>query len=147
MSGLPFFLRLSNIPWCVYTHFVYSFIHWWALITSAFSQNGTVMLWTWVNHYLVESLLSFGGRVVISRNGIAKDICTFVFLFRAAPMAYGNSLLRLELELQLPAYTTATAMQDLSWICNLHHSSQQHQILNPLNKARDQTHILKETSS
>ena len=50
--------------------------------------------------------------------------------------------LETELELQLQAYATATEMQDLSCICNLHHSSQQHQILNPLSKARDQTHNL-----
>ena len=37
-----------------------------------------------------------------------------------------------ELELQLPAYATATAMQDPSHVCALHHSSQQRQILNPL---------------
>ena len=36
---------------------------------------------------------------------------------------------------QLPAYAAATAMLDLSHVCNLHHSSQQHWILNPLNKA------------
>ena len=30
-------------------------------------------------------------------------------------------------ELQLPAYTTATAMWDLSCVCNLHHNSQQGQ--------------------
>ena len=36
-------------------------------------------------------------------------------------------------ELQLPAYATATATQDpRRHVCNLHHSSQQHQILNPL---------------
>ena len=35
----------------------------------------------------------------------------------------------------MPAYTTATAMWDLSHICNLHHSSQQCQILNPLSEA------------
>ena len=45
-------------------------------------------------------------------------------------------------ELQLPAYTTATATPDLSHICNLHHSSQQCQIPNPLSEARDRTHIL-----
>jgi len=45
-------------------------------------------------------------------------------------------------ELQLLAYTTATATQNPSHICNLHHSSQQHQILNPLSKARDQTRSL-----
>ena len=35
-------------------------------------------------------------------------------------------------ELQLVAYATATATQDLSQICDLHHSSWQCQILNPL---------------
>ena len=43
-------------------------------------------------------------------------------------------------ELQLPAYTTAPAMQDPSHICN--HSSWQCQIFNPLSEARDQTHNL-----
>ena len=42
-------------------------------------------------------------------------------------------------ELQLPAFTTATATQDLSRICDLHHSSWQRQILNPLSQARDRT--------
>ena len=40
-------------------------------------------------------------------------------------------------ELQLLAYATATAIQYLSCICGLHHSSQQPQILNPLNEAKD----------
>ena len=47
--------------------------------------------------------------------------------------------LGVESELQLLAYTTATAMQDLSYICDLHHSSQQRQICYPLSKARDRT--------
>ena len=50
--------------------------------------------------------------------------------------------LGVELELQLPAYTSGTAMQDPSRVCDLHHSSQQHQILNPLSEARDRTLIL-----
>ena len=37
-------------------------------------------------------------------------------------------------ELQLPAYTTATATPDPSSVCDLHHSSQQCQILNPLSE-------------
>ena len=45
--------------------------------------------------------------------------------------------LGVESELQLLAYATATATQDLSHVCNLHHSSQQYQILNPLSEARD----------
>ena len=51
-----------------------------------------------------------------------------------------------KLELQLVAYTTATAMQDPSHVYDLCHSSRQHQILNPLSKARDQTHILRDPS-
>ena len=40
----------------------------------------------------------------------------------------------------------ATVMQYLSLVCDLHHSSQHHQILNPLSKGRDQTHNLMVTS-
>ena len=45
-------------------------------------------------------------------------------------------------ELSLPAYIIATAMWDPSRVFNLHHSSQQCQILNPLSGARDRTHYL-----
>ena len=40
-------------------------------------------------------------------------------------------------ELLLLAYATATATPDLSLFCDLPHSSQQCQILNPLSEARD----------
>ena len=40
------------------------------------------------------------------------------------------------------AYATATAMWDPRHICDLHHSSWQCQILNPLIEARDQTRNL-----
>ena len=46
--------------------------------------------------------------------------------------------LGVELELQLPADTTAVAMLDLSCVFDLHHSSWQHRILNPLSEARDE---------
>ena len=42
-----------------------------------------------------------------------------------------------ELELYPLTYATATATRGLSRVCNLHYSSQQHQILNPLSEARD----------
>lgn len=73
--------------------------------------------------------------------------CCFVFvllLFRAALNAYGSSQIGVKLELQLPAYTTGTAMQNPSHVRNLH-SSATH-ILNPLSEARDQTCILMDTS-
>ena len=49
--------------------------------------------------------------------------------------------LGVESELQLPASTTATAMQDPSCACDLHQSSQLRWILNPLSEVRDQTCI------
>ena len=51
-----------------------------------------------------------------------------------------------KLELQLPAYTTATTTLDPSHVCNLHHSSWQCQIFNPLSEARDWTYILMNAS-
>ena len=45
-------------------------------------------------------------------------------------------------KLQLPAYTTATAMPDPSYVCDLHHSSQQCQILYSLSETRNQICIL-----
>ena len=48
--------------------------------------------------------------------------------------------------LYLPAYTAATAMKDPSLVCDLHHSSRQCRILNPLSEARDRTRVLMDTS-
>ena len=50
--------------------------------------------------------------------------------------------LGVQLELQLPVCTTATAMQDLSLACNLNRSPGQHQTLNTLSEAGDQTQNL-----
>ena len=47
-------------------------------------------------------------------------------------------------ELQLLAY--ATAMPDVSCVCDLHHSSQQYWSPELLSEARDWTHILMDTS-
>ena len=55
--------------------------------------------------------------------------------------------LGVKLDLQLLAYTTATATAacDLNHICDLHHSSWQCWIPNPLSEARDQICILMDT--
>ena len=47
-----------------------------------------------------------------------------------------------ESELQLPASTTATATPDPSCVCDPHHGSWQHQILNSLSEARNGTRNL-----
>ena len=50
-----------------------------------------------------------------------------------------------QLELQLRAYTAATASRDPSSVCDLYHSSGKRQILNPMSEARDRTGILMDT--
>ena len=54
--------------------------------------------------------------------------------------------LGVEVELQLLAYTTATAMPNPSRACDRHHGSWQCRILNPLSEARDQIIILMDPS-
>ena len=51
-------------------------------------------------------------------------------------------MLGVKLELYVPTYTRASAMQDLSHVCNLHHNSRQHWTLNPLREARGQNYVL-----
>ena len=67
-----------------------------------------------------------------------------LYLFRATPSAYGSSQAGVEMELQLPAYTTAMAILDLSFICQLCCSLQQRHMLNPLREVRDRSRILKD---
>ena len=71
----------------------------------------------------------------------------FVFVF-LGPHTQHMEVPRLgvESELQLPVYTTATVTRDPSCLCDLHQISWQHQILNPLIEARDQTPILMDMS-
>ena len=54
--------------------------------------------------------------------------------------------LEVESELQLLTYATVIATRDSSHICDLHHSSRQHQILHPLSEARDRTSVLVDPS-
>ena len=66
---------------------------------------------------------------------------SFVFL-GPHPLHMEVPRLGVQLELQLPAYTTAPATPDPSRVCDLHHSSQHHQILKPLSEAREWSHNL-----
>ena len=69
------------------------------------------------------------------------SICFFFFfLFRAAPVAYGSSWARGQI--RAAAASLCHSHGNPRFICDLHHSSWQHQILSPLSGARGQTHIL-----
>ena len=69
----------------------------------------------------------------------------FAFL-EPHPQHVEVSILGVKSELQLLAYATGIAMRDPRCVCDLHHSSQQCRIPDPLSKARDQTCILVHTS-
>ena len=73
--------------------------------------------------------------------------CFFFFDF-LGPLMFHMELprLRVDSELQLPAYTTATARQDLSQVFDLHPSTRPRWIPNPLIESRDRTRVLMETS-
>ena len=67
---------------------------------------------------------------------------SFVF-FRAAPALDGGSQVRGRIRAAAASpYATARAALDPSCVCELHHRSWQHWILNPLSDARDRTHML-----
>ena len=73
----------------------------------------------------------------------------FFFLFSfLQPHLWHRGVLKLgvQLELQLPVYTAAMTMPDLSCLCDLHHSSRQRRIPKPRSEARDGTCILMDTT-
>ena len=64
-------------------------------------------------------------------------ICLFVCFLGLRPWHMEVPRLGVSSELQPPTSTTATATPDPSHVCDLHHSSRQCHILNPLSKAKD----------
>lgn len=71
----------------------------------------------------------------------------FLFsFFRAAPVSYWSSQARGLIWAVAASLYYSHAMRYLSWVYDLHYSSQQCQNLNQLSKARDWTHILIDVS-
>ena len=90
------------------------------------------ILWPVLHASLLQSLSNSGGYY-------------FFLLFIYAPSAYVSSQARGWLGAAAVGYTTATATSDPSCICDLHHNSWQHRIINLLSKAREQTCLLTAT--
>ena len=72
------------------------------------------------------------------------SVCVHVHVCFLGPHSWHREVPSLEVEsrLQPPASTRATATQDLSQVCNLHHSAPPHRILTPRSEARDGTRNL-----
>ena len=143
-TSLPTFLLFFMIPilagvgWYL---IVVSFAFlWWLTMLSIFSCG------CWLPVCLPEKYLfrSFAHYLI----RLFGFFC-FVLFFILGPHLRHMEVPRITataMEWQPLACTTATAMPDLSHICNPCHRLQQCQILNPLTKARDRTCILMDTS-
>ena len=72
----------------------------------------------------------------------------FVLLFRVAPAACGSSQARGRIRATAAGlhHGHSNARSEPHHICNVHHSSRQRWIFNPLSEARDRTHILMDPS-
>ena len=99
----------------------------------------------WVLHFFI---LPFAiGKMLMESQTFFLFLFFFFFFFFLGPHLGHMEVPRLGVQsgLHLLAFNTAKAMPDPSRMCNLHHSSWQHQIPNPLNKARDRIRILMDT--
>ena len=93
------------------------------------------------NNYLIRRVNIYLGLIFLQET--TSHIFLLFFFFQWPHQQHMEvTRLEAELELQPVAYATTTATQDVSCVWNLHHSSQQRLIFNPLNKARDPTFIL-----
>ena len=136
----------------------YFFPQWLCQFT--FSPSAMrVPFFSWSSTVFVISCLSLDSHSkrgeVVSHHGFdlhfsedlqCKSFFFFFFLLRLYSQHMEVPRLGVESELQLPAYSTATATSDPNHVCNLHHSSRQCQFLNPLSEPRDRTWILREAN-
>ena len=87
------------------------------------------------------------GRPLLSKEPVfCGFFCLFVFVFclfafsRATPEAYGGSQARRLIgAVATGLHQSHSNAKSTSHVCDLHHSSRQRWILNPLSKARDRT--------
>ena len=101
---------------------------------------------TWYVHATVGCKRARDGFVEASTVPAKIVPCGYLHLYRyltciffGGPHLRHMEVPRLGVEWELPLPATATATPDPSHIWDLHHSSRQHWILNPLSKARDRT--------
>ena len=114
--------------------------HWWIRATSVTytTMHGNTRSWThWVRPGIEPpSSWILVGFITAEPWWELLNFFFFFFFFFCffGPHPWYMEVPRLggESELQLPAYTTATAIQDPSHVWDLYHSSRQCQILNPL---------------
>ena len=141
-KGLPADVQANWTPPDISPCFFLSQIHYELFHLCSWSHSPS---WEFLSLYDPSSFLHLKALFLSLFNCLKSLFCLFVCLFSASLMAYGNSQVRGWIR-AVAAGTTATATQDPSLIYDLHHNSPQHQILNPLSKARGWTCVLMDTS-
>ena len=116
-----------------------SHTHIYILFLTLFSSYSiiSVIMFSFFLFLRFSSVLSYGVR---SKRWLWNIFSAFFFFL--GPHLQNMEIPKLGVESELQLLAHATAKWDLSCVCDLHHSSGQCQIPNPLSKARDQTHIL-----
>ena len=102
----------------------------------------------WVaSFFFFPHLIYLRGYSTLAHRSLLHSFYLSIFLlFRAAFAAHGGYQASSLIEATPLAYATATATQDPSHVCDLHHSSQQRWILNPMSEVKDQTCVLMDTA-
>ena len=99
---------------------------------SALALHYTPLVWR--NIFTIKRFFFLSSSLQVLLSLSLSPSFFFFFFFRATPMAHGSSQAKGQIGAQPLAYA---ATRDLSCICDLHHSTWQYQILNPLRGARD----------
>ena len=148
----PLYNKVIHTYIHIYTHILFLtlssivFHHKWLdMVPYAIGQDFTASL-------LQLSSVFYCNNAACQQLCVVTIICPFIYLFiylfgclGPHPQHMKVPRLGVQLELQLPAYTIATATPDPSHVCGLHHSSWQCQIFNPLSESRDWTCVLMDT--
>ena len=112
---------------------------------SAFKRTLTNFQASFPDSYSLYTML-VKTQITIIKSFFPLSLFIYFGLSRATPTAYGGSQARGRNGAVAASLCTVTATWDPSCVCNLHHSSQQYHILNPLREARKWTCILMDAS-
>ena len=97
---------------------------------------------------LIVPLIYWQGHGLKTQNAYVKFLTLFIYLFtyfclfKATPMTCGGSQARCQIGAVSAGLYHSHSRTGSSHVCNLHCSSRQYQILNPLSEAKDWTYIL-----
>ena len=128
-----------NLSFCHYEMFLLSFVILFALKFLSDIMSTICLLFDGnlsLSFCFQPMCVSYRQYIVGLGFLFGPTLMSFFFPFGPPPWHMQVPRLVVESEVQLQAYATATAMPEASCVCDQRCSLRQHQILNPLNRAR-----------